>query len=258
MMNFAIEVSSIGHPAGFQLAHHAHDQGQLSLVVRGTLAITSEEGWWVAPPGTAIWVPPGVVHGAQYSESSSIMNVRLGGSLIGSLPRSCTSLIVTELLRALALEAIRIGDDSEAPSETAELIARLVVLQIQRPRRGPGLFLPHGRDRRLQQATSLMRAEPGSNITLDELACRIHTSTRTLARLFVNETGMPFTRWRDHLRVISAVDRLARRQSITQTAMELGYRSTSSFTTLFTRLVGMPPRRYMQHLMAEERRAPGA
>ncbi|WP_227245363.1 AraC family transcriptional regulator [Paraburkholderia caribensis] len=247
MMNSGIEASAVNHPAGAELARHVHDRGQLSVLLRGTLEISSEEGWWVAPPGLAIWVPPNVMHGARYSESSSVLNLRFGEEFTASLPVGCDCVVVTDLLRALAFEAVRlIGSNTQ--TEAIELVVRLMVLQIRQPQQGPGLFLPHGRDRRLRQATSLLRADPASNVPLDELATRVHTSARTLARLFVNETGMPFTRWREHLRVICAVEYLARGQSIIQTALALGYKNTSSFTTLFTRLVGSPPRRYMDQL----------
>lgn len=254
MSDITIQVSAIRHDAGTVVTRHVHRHGQLLIVQQGTLGITSEEGWWIGPPGVAVWVPPEVAHRADYSESSSIVNVILDGAAVASLPPTCTSLIVSELLIALALEAVRLAKDNATASEAHDLIARLIALEIRQRRHASSFFLPHGRDRRLQQATLLMRASPGSHMTLDELARSTHTSVRTLARLFVKETGMPFTGWRDHLRILSAVDRLARKQSITQVALALGYKSASSFTTLFTRVVGMPPKRYMRHLLEQEQR----
>lgn len=93
-----------------------------------------------------------------------------------------------------------------------------------------------------------MTSEPGEAATLDDLADLAASSTRTLARLFLSETGMTFGRWREHLRIVSAVDRLVRGQSITQTALDLGYGSPSSFTTMFTRILGMPPARYLKEM----------
>jgi len=242
-----ISASGVEHGAGVELAAHRHDLGQISVVLRGTLAVTSDEGWWVVPPGMAIWIPPQLAHGARYSESSSLIHLHLSRALTSSLPGNCVSVVATDFLRALAFEAKRLN--SEAPqSDAINLVARLVVMQLALPRPGPRLYLPHGHDRRLQQATAILRSAPGDNFTLDELAYQVHTSGRTLARLFVSETGMSFTRWRDYLKIINAIDRLARQRSITQTALELGYKSTSSFTTLFTRLVGLPPKRYMQFL----------
>lgn len=242
-----IAAFAIEHGAGMEVAEHRHDCGQISVVFRGTLAVTSDDGWRVVPPGMAIWIPPQLTHGARYSESSSLIHLRLSNGLTSSLPGNCVSVVATDFLRALAFEALRL-QRVQSQSEAINLVARLVVMQLALPQSGPKLYLPHGRDRRLQQATAILRSAPGENLTLDELAHKVHTSGRTLARLFVTETGMSFTRWRDYLKIINAIDRLARQRSITQTASELGYRSTSSFTTLFTRLVGLPPKRYMQFL----------
>lgn len=242
-----IAAFAVEHGAGMELAEHHHDCGQVSVVFRGTLTVTSDDGWWVVPPGMVIWIPPQLTHGARYSESSSLIHLRLSYSLTSSLPGNCVSVVATDFLRALAFEALRL-QSVESQSEGIDLVARLVVMQLALPQSGLRLYLPHGRDRRLQRATAILRSAPGENVTLDELALKVHTSGRTLARLFITETGMSFTRWRDHLKIINAIDRLARQRSITQTALELGYRSTSSFTTLFTRLVGLPPKRYMQFL----------
>ncbi|MDF3983263.1 helix-turn-helix domain-containing protein [Luteibacter sp. PPL201] len=62
------------------------------------------------------------------------------------------------------------------------------------------------------------------------------------------------SRWREHLRVVVAVDRLSRGRSIVETALELGYSSASRFTALFTRLVGAPPRRYLAQRDDDRRR----
>ncbi len=70
-----------------------------------------------------------------------------------------------------------------------------------------------------------------------------------LARLFTKETGMTFTHWRDHLRVMTAVDRLARGHNVTAIALELGYQSANNFSTMFSRLLGAPPKRYMRLLL---------
>jgi len=242
-----VEAVATDHAAGVEITHHTHDSGQLSLVLRGTMTVTGEQGWWLAPSGLAIWVPPKVVHGARYSESSSLLHLRFSSAFAARLPDDFRLIVVSDLLRELAHEAVRLTPlDDQA--HTLGLLAQLMVLQAQLPRHGPGLFVPHGRDRRLRLAIDVLRQDPGADIHIDELAARAHTSSRTLARLFVAETQMTFGRWREHLRIVCAVDKLARGHSITQTALDLGYRSASSFTTLFTRLLGAPPRRYMQQL----------
>jgi AraC-like DNA-binding protein len=254
MLLLPVDAFATDHAAGVEITRHAHDSGQLSLVLRGTMTVTTEEGWWLAPPGLAVWVPPKVVHGSRYSESSSLIHLRFSSTFAACLSGHCGSIVVSDLLRELAREAVRLSP-MDKQVRTLELLAQLMVLQVQQQRHGPGLFVPHGCDRRLRRAIDVLREDPGRDINLDEVAARAHTSSRTLARLFTVETNMTFGRWREHLRIVCAVDKLARGQSITQTALELGYQSASGFTTLFTRLLGVPPRRYMQQLHQRDQAA---
>jgi AraC-like DNA-binding protein len=149
-------------------------------------------------------------------------------------------------MRELADEAVRLG--TGLAGEEADMIARLVVCQMARSGDGPVLFVPHGRDRRLRRVIDRLRLDPGLDLSLDQLAKAAGSSPRTMARLFVAETGLTFGQWREHLRAVAAVDRLTRGASITQTALDLGYQSPSSFTTMFTRLLGLSPGRYMKQM----------
>jgi len=179
------------------------------------------------------------------------------------MPEQCGPVVVSDLMRELAREATRVcaeptvANPPERRMQSLCLIAALLALQVQRPAKAPGLFVPHGRDRRLRVIIDLLRQTPASSHTLDDLAFFANTSPRTLALLFVTETGMTFGRWRDPLRVVTAVDLLARGVSITRVALELGYASATSFTMLFTRRLGVPPRRYIQ-LWRETAAMPGA
>lgn len=255
-----ITAAVLDHPAGVNLAMHSHVGGQLSIVMRGTLTLSSKQGWWLVPPGLAIWIPSEVPHGSLYSESSTLINVRVPADAWQNALAQCTPVVASELMRQLALEAARLCDGA-IPSELREpdltslrLIGELLALQMRQPPGAPELFVPHGHDRRLRAVINLLRQNPAASLNLEELAAIANTSTRTLARLFMTETGMTFGRWRDHLRVVTAVDLLARGAPITRVALELGYASSASFTTLFTRRLGAPPRRYMRQWQEASRR----
>jgi AraC-like DNA-binding protein len=225
------------------------------------MRVTADQGWWLAPPGLAVWVPPQTAHAASYSETSSLINLKFPPQIAQRLPTECKSMAVSDLLRELAREAVRLDDEqqqaksTERASEALALIAELMVLQLTRPVLTPGLFVPHGQDRRLRKAIDLLHQQPGADLSIDTLAARVNSSERTLSRLFVAETGMTFRRWREHMRLVTSIDKLARGETITATALELGYASASSFTTLFTRVLGVPPRRYMS-LMGERSEDP--
>jgi AraC-like DNA-binding protein len=179
ILNSPVEAVAAIHAAGVEITHHAHDSGQLSLELCGTLSTTTEEGWWLAPPGLAIWAPPKMEHGSRYSESSSLLFVRLSSAFAVHLSDRCGAVVVSDLLRELAGEAVRSSSFDR---------------QVHKPQQAPGLFVPHGQDRRLRRAIDILWQDPGRDINLDELASRAHTSSRTLGRLFTTETNMTFRR----------------------------------------------------------------
>jgi AraC-like DNA-binding protein len=237
----------IDHAAGTSVEVHRHAEGQLSVVTQGTMMVTAEEGAWFAPPGRGIWVPPDLEHSARYSESSAHIRIFVASALAADCPIHCRTVEVTPLLRELALEMARL---SVLPADAEELglVRSLILRHVRRPSAALTLFVPYGQDPRLRRVTQHLLSDPGSDAGLDDLAKMAGASPRTLLRLFQAETGMTLSRWREHLRVTVAVDRLSRGHSITDTALALGYQSPSAFTTMFTRLMGQPPRKLLKTL----------
>jgi len=240
----AMSASAFRHDAGAIVPEHAHPLGQLTIVTAGTMTLYCESGWWLAPPGRGVWVPPNSMHSARHTESSVHIRILLGADVALRLPNQCQTIPVSNLLRELALEAVRLSVVLE--EENAILVANLIGYEASKPMSGPVLFVPQGRDPRLVRVINRLMSEPGEDTTFEELADLAASSPRTLARLFLSETGMTFGRWREHLRIVLAVDRLVRGQNITRVALDLGYGSPSSFTTMFVRILGKPPGRYLK------------
>jgi AraC-like DNA-binding protein len=86
--------------------------------------------------------------------------------------------------------------------------------------------------------------QPGDPRTLDEWAPSTNASPRTLARLFVAETGLTFGAWRQQARVLEAMGRLGGGQAVTDVALDLGYDSVSAFSAMFRRAAGVSPSAY--------------
>lgn len=233
------------HPAGETIADHAHAEAQLSVVLEGTMKIGAVGGWWLAPAGRGIWVPAGTRHAASYSEMASFVLLKIDPDAAADLPAEVRSLAISDLLKELALDISRPVGAAADPEERL-LTARLILRRIRNAETTPLLFLPSGRDPRVLRVTTFLRDDPASDASLEGLATLAGSSVRTLSRLFLAETGMSFARWREHLRIVTALDRLVRGVPIVQVALDLGYGSQSSFTTMFTRTMGVPPGRYLR------------
>jgi AraC-like DNA-binding protein len=68
---------------------------------------------------------------------------------------------------------------------------------------------------------------------------------RTFTRTFRRETGISFATWRQNVRLLDALARLAEGHSITETALDVGYSSPSAFTAMFHRAFGVAPTQYL-------------
>ena len=99
-------------------------------------------------------------------------------------------------------------------------------------------------DPRARRVARAVAADPAGVRPLAAWGIEVGASARTLARLFVSETGLAFGQWRERLRMRSAMSFLAEGLPIESVAHRVGYASASSFAAAFHPVVGLTPRRY--------------
>ncbi|WP_296943150.1 helix-turn-helix domain-containing protein [uncultured Massilia sp.] len=226
-----------------ELAFHRHEKSQFMLTLRGVLSCELEGGLWIVPPQSAIWIPSGVLHSVKFSGSIEGYNAFIDPAVCGDLPASCCTLSTTPLLRELLVRAAHLPLLYPEEGMAQRLVALLLdEMAIAAPGK---LHLPMPSDERLRKLVDMIVADPGDRVTMDAWAARAGMSERTLARLISRHTGMSFGRWRQQLRIMLALQLLAKGMSIQQVADRLGYESAGSFVTMFRRMLGAPPGRYM-------------
>jgi AraC-like DNA-binding protein len=143
------------------------------------------------------------------------------------------------------MKAITIVDDYPPDSPDFRLM-QVVLDQISHAEATP-LHLPMGKDERLVRVIEAYLRNPGDTRTFKEIALLSGASERTLARLFVRETGLTFGTWRKRLLLQEAIDRLDRGESVTRIAFDLGYQSLSAFIEMFRQSLGVSPGQYLRH-----------
>nr|WP_274383334.1 helix-turn-helix transcriptional regulator [Cupriavidus gilardii] len=227
---------------------HRHDDGQLFTIQTGVVVIEADGGRWVMPTGCIAWIPPGMVHGA------SVQGGMAGTSLYFDGAWSRTAMPDTVKVARLSplLEALLVALTGDAPPTGTALDHYLAVF-ADAFARAPGqtLFLPMPREPRLVRMATRMLAAPDDNTDLDGWASRIGMSRRTLTRRFLVETGWTVGQWRQQMRLLAAMERLAAGHSVTAIALDLGYASVSSFIAVFRRYLGTTPRAYLPPAGAE-------
>ncbi|NIA71632.1 AraC family transcriptional regulator [Pelagibius litoralis] len=229
---------------------HHHRRGQLLYAVSGVMTVSTAAGTWVVAPEQAVWVPPGVEHQVSHAQTIAMRTLYIDPAVAESLPGDCCVVAVPALLRALILRAIEVGLDYEAEGPGARIMA--VILDELRALTPEPLHLPQPRDSRLLKVTRALIDDPADGRPLADWARGAGASERTLARLFVKETGLTFGEWRERLRLVTAVARLAEGEAVTAVALDLGYQSPSAFIAMFRRSLGDTPGRYLRQRGAGE------
>jgi len=235
----AMEVSRTGCAA----PHH-HPRGQFIYASSGVMRILTPAGAWVVPPSQAVWVPPEIEHEVYFPGQVSLRNLFIDPSAVAGLPTACCVLKVGTLLRELVRRAVAVGDGYRRHTPEWRLM-QVLLDELRRAEPSP-LHLPAARDPRVCRVTEALQRQPGDDRDLAAWAKVACASSRTLARLFVRDTGMTFGAWRQQLRLLEAVARLGRGESVTAVAFALGYRSLSAFIDRFHKALGTPPGKYVQ------------
>ncbi len=229
---------------------HHHRRGQLLYADTGVMQVGTDAGTWVVAPEQAVWVPPGVEHQVGHSAGIAMRTLYIDPEVARELPGDCCVVAIPPLLRQLILRAMAIGLDYAPGSAEARVMA--VILDELRALQPEPLHLPHPRDPRLKKITQALLADPADGRALSDWAKDSGASARTLARLFVKESGMTFGAWRERLRLVTAVARLAEGEAVTAVAYDLGYQSPSAFIAMFKRTLGDTPGRYLKKALSAE------
>jgi AraC-like DNA-binding protein len=226
---------------GFHIEPHRHGWAQLVYAVSGVMSVRAGETLWIVPPARAVWVPAGAEHEIHALGDFAMRTVYFTPERVEHLPRECCALDVPPLLRELVLAIVAIQLIDEADAENMRLAA-VAIDRIAAARALP-LHLPLPNDPRAVRLADRLRGEPSCALELAELARDAGASARTIQRLFLAETGLRFSEWRQRLRLLHGASLLGGGSSVTHAGLEAGYAGTSAFTAAFRRHFGFTPSR---------------
>jgi AraC-like DNA-binding protein len=237
-----VAASSTHYPPSFELAEHRHRRAQFLYATTGVMAVVTPNGSWVSPPERAIWIPGGTPHSVRMVGAVQTHSVLIEPGLCVDRGQSCEVVGVSSLLRQLLVAA------SSLPGEYREegregLIMKLIVAEIDH---APlvRLAVPFPAHPALARRCQAFLAQPLVTATIDEWADAMAMNRRSFTRLFRRTTGMSFAEWRQQACFAAALTRLAAGEPVTTIALDLGYDSPGSFSTMFKRLGGVSPSRY--------------
>ena len=208
----------------------------------------------------------------EQAEPGSVVQLNEGhDTVIASSRFTLTNRNAAQLLSVLPTVVVV---PAEAPdAEQLKRFVELVVSELQAPRAGSALITAHlshlilvqtlrsclsaqdGHlgwlsalaDPRLSVSLRAMHAHPARKWTLEALAQCAGMSRAVFARRFREVVGQTPMEYLSYWRMLKASDQLLSTQdSVSSIAVGVGYVSESAFATAFKRIMGLPPRRYVQ------------
>jgi AraC-like DNA-binding protein/mannose-6-phosphate isomerase-like protein (cupin superfamily) len=238
------DVVGIGneYPPAFELARHRHRRAQLLYAAEGVVTVDTDQGAWVAPPERAVWIPAGVWHAVKMVGAVSTRSVLIDRDLHPGRGGRCEVLAVSSLLRSLLIAASNVPLEYNLAGRDA-LVMSLLMAEIEAAPAIP-LSVPFPHEANLARKCHAFLASPDARATIDAWAADLKIGRRAFTRAFRRETGMSFAEWRQQACLLAALPRLAAGERITAVALDLGYDSPAAFSTMFRRLLGIPPNRY--------------
>ena len=240
------QITTLTHdyPAGKVIPSHFHDRDQLVYASRGVMTVRTSRGAWVVPTYRAVWIPATVPHTITMSGTVAMRTLYLRLRLARTLPRDCCVVNVSPLLKELILQACNFP----ALKKTIKLHGHLIHMildQLEAIQTVP-LQLPTPSDPRAIRIAAALLTNPSDRRPLARLVKSAGASKRTLERLFQEDVGMTFGKWRQQLRLMQAMRLLAEGAKVTHAALESGYSTPSAFISMFRKALGTTPRSYFR------------
>lgn len=229
------------YPAGHVIPLHFHDRDQVVYASRGVMTVRTADGSWVVPTHRAVWIPAKVAHAIAMSGVVAMRTLYLKLQLATTLPRDCCVINVSPLLKELILTACADARLKKTIRAQRHLID-VIIDQLEAIKMVP-LQLPNPSDPRALRIAEALLADPSDRRPLRHMCKVAGASKRTVERLFKEDVGMTFGRWRQQLRLMQGMRLLAEGAKVTHAALEAGYSTPSAFISMFRKTWGTTPSR---------------
>lgn len=209
-------------------ATHAHEVPHLVYVAAGTAHLTVDGARITLRAQESVWLAAGVPHAARYEQGSLVLGPFLDEDdvpptrmlKLGVVPE--ITAIMTTILGVAPHSAAQVAPLREALGRTLQGLGSSYFVLV--PPTHPVI-------------ARLARAAVRSTRTLAELADDHGVSVRHVQRVFQEETGIPFQRWRAQARLNIAIARLRGGEPMTSVARTTGYRTRSGLAKALAREV---------------------
>lgn len=256
------------HNAGFFFPGETHDFWECSYIVKGDALVNADENVYQLKQGDFVCFKPMGFH-TFIKNSTETRNLTLcfsaSGSLMKHFQNRYFSLTENQCDILRLIEGCLATDftlDFETPENTQYLsfidedksnlqlmsayITELLFSIYDNNIVGKATDMHDAQI--FKKAVSYMRQNIYRSLSLQEIAVHCGVSQSGLKRLFTRFSGYPVHRYFLKMKLDTASLSLKNGESVSQTALKLGFSSQAYFSSAFRREIGVSPREYRQNL----------
>lgn len=226
---------------------HAHENcGELVFVSDGIMVVCAQNASYCAQKNRAIWIPPRVKHEWYMPTNTIDRSLYIHESAFNHANLNALHIIeVSPLLREMVIAMDELGLDFEM-----EVDKRLGMALIDRVCAAQKCtdMPPIPQNHKLIKLCTEFIITPDMHVELSDWSAQVHVSEKTLARIFMKETGLNFREWKRAWRMQNAKKDLEAGAQVTETALNCGYSSLSSFIAAFKKNYGVSPSKFHKNI----------
>ncbi|WP_005610941.1 helix-turn-helix transcriptional regulator [Tritonibacter mobilis] len=229
----------------FDFMTEAENGGQLVRCRTGELELFGHAGEWVIPPDHMVYIPEGRMFRLRARTPASGLVIKFCRREVAWTHDGCWVGPVREFAANMMDYGLKWGADTSSGNRQAR--AFFTTLGGMLPewfKHERIMWTPYANTSALQKAIDYTRRK-GPSASLSEVAEHAGMSERTLRRHMQSELGQSWREFIREMRMNRAMEMLRReRRSITETAFEVGFSSSSAFSVAFQEYVGRTPSAY--------------
>lgn len=231
--------------ARFDFASEGEAGGQLVRCTAGELELFGHAGEWVIPADHMVYIPPSRRFRLRARVPSAGVVAKFCANEVDWHHNGCWVGPVSDFAASMTDYALRWNAETSLRERKARCF--FVTLGEMLPewfRHERILWTPYAENSSIQKVIDFA-SRRGPSVTLPEVAEHAGMSERTLRRHLQAELGQSWREFIRELRMNRAMELLRKEgRSITETAFEVGFSSSSAFSSAFFGYVGKTPSVY--------------
>lgn len=233
----------------YEYVGEMHPFYELVYVLSGSLGVTAGEKVYILDAGQCLLHEPNEFH-RLWSERGSEPHVLNLSFHAASMPQSREGRIwePSEKLREEFLEiSLDVRDglhnaDAELLNEQRLRVERWFLLASRCGK--PIGSTQNSGALRYAEIVHILEEHLGEDLSADEVAALCHMSLSNLKKIFTKYAGMGVARYFSEMKMRHAAELLRSGRRVGEVAAELGFTDQNYFSTVFHRIMGVPPGKY--------------